>query len=714
MRVRSLLASRSSAWASLASLALLGLPAFGLVGPWVLPLLVVGAAFALLTAAKGPWAERAVALEALAAITAASVASYAVAVGVTAPLSVPALLALALAAGLTAHGVGPREERAGGWRWERGVAFLLLIGAVTLVVSGGAFGLSPFTLAYAWLAAAYSFLPLAALTPLCLPRGRTGDALSLAALAALLAGSVWYVASTQVVLQQGQPLPWDELKYRMADPGSWAILREGLVSLPMALLTAGVFGGFFLASRALGRRSAGALVTLGARLVLLVGLGGRILVAHPHLVEPRLAERYLKEASAPWSPLHRRVEAEGVPIDAAAAREARQRVGPPLWEEGPAPLLANLRGRYPGRSVVLVLLESQRASYLDGFGEGSFGYRGCSPRLSELRGEGLFFPNYFASGFPTHTALWTLLTGLPVVEGGLPPGQRSPEATRLGRLPEFRSLGYQCDWICPASPRFDNWDRLLTAAGARWWINTPEVDGLPHDHWTSWGMPDEHLYEVALRRYRRVVGAGRPIFLGLLTVSNHRPYRYPPVDGLTFEADDCGGSRYADHWVHAFVRALGSLPPPQRPIVMITADTSGIEGLRDAEPLGIRNLEGLRIPGLLLLPDGRLAGQSFEGLLSHEDVLDLLFHLVAGETLPPPVKFVAHHRVAMAAAGGSLVTARSYLSLAYDRWFEIEGRWRLRSADSPSDQARLRAARDFLRAQEARLWRKPSPPPTVR
>ena len=40
-------------------------------------------------------------------------------------------------------------------------------------------------------------------------------------------------------------------------------------------------------------------------------------------------------------------------------------------------------------------------------------------------------------------------------------------------------------------------------------------------------MADEYLYGEALKRMDALAGNGQPVFLSLLTVSNHRPYTYP-------------------------------------------------------------------------------------------------------------------------------------------------------------------------------------------
>lgn len=45
---------------------------------------------------------------------------------------------------------------------------------------------------------------------------------------------------------------------------------------------------------------------------------------------------------------------------------------------------------------------------------------------------------------------------------------------------------------------------------------------------TAWGVADEHLFDRAIAELDSLDATGRPSFTLVLTVSNHRPYTYPP------------------------------------------------------------------------------------------------------------------------------------------------------------------------------------------
>jgi hypothetical protein len=506
-------------------------------------------------------------------------------------------------------------------------------------------------------------------------------------------------------------LLWEELVSRVRDPGSWDILVEGLLSFRAALLTLVLFGGLPVLARMLGRmrRESSFLVLL--RILALVLVCGSLFVRQSMSISPTLAERYLANSSAPWSSVHDR-DFRPRAIDWSVAEKVRTHFDPPIWEPEAAPPLDSLAGRYRGRSIVFLLLESQSPTNVAGLGEGAYAHQPSAPHLTRLMKEGLFFTNYIASGFDTRSAMWTVLTGLPLPMGNPAGVQRAPEAARVGRMADFLALGYRCDWLYAGSPRFDNWDLLMQGAGVRWWIDAAESRNLPRDYWTSWGMPDEALHSIALERYRQAVKDEQPTFIGVLTVSNHTPYSFPDmVDGQRLSKDQFGGTRYADHAMNELVEQLRSLPEKDWPIIFVTADTSFIENLREIEPWGILALEGLRIPGLILLPDRYLAGERYEGLFSHEDVLDFLYMLVAPEEETREGKFRAHRRAVVFANSYQVLSRNSYFA-SPNHWFQIEGYWALKETEAPPERSLIEKAWEEHRKIDDKLWpAEPGPGP---
>lgn len=683
----------------------------------LLPILVCALVVMLLLAVRSKgWPRRLMAIDVLTLLLVGSIAIYHTSMGETTSLELALILAPVLVLGSIAFAWFLEEDASPsgrpGWlalHWNRALAFAILTLSLTLVISIWAFGPTPRVMTYSWLASSFSFWPLLLLTFACVLPGPVGTIVSLIALAILEVALVWHIASTEVVVFQDHPLLWEELVSRVRDPGSWDILVEGLLSFQAALLTLVLFGGLPALAKVLGkmRRQSSFLVLL--RILALVLVCGSLFVRQAISISPTLAERYLANSSAPWSSVHDRDFQPRV-IDWNVAEQVRTHFEPPIWEPVAAPPLDTLAGRYRGRSIVFLLLESQSPTNVAGLGEGAYAHKPSAPYLTRLMKEGLFFTNYIASGFDTRSAMWTVLTGLPLPMGDPAGVQRGPEAARVGRMPDFLALGYRCDWLYAGSPRFDNWDLLMQGAGVRWWIDAAESLNLPRDYWTSWGMPDEALHTIALERYRQALKETQSTFIGVLTVSNHTPYSFPDmVDGQRLSKDQFGGTRYADYAMNELIEQLRSLPEQDRPIIVVTADTSFIENLREIEPWGILALEGLRIPGLILLPDGYLAGERYEGLFSHEDVLDLLYMLVAPEEKTRGGKFRAYRRAVAFANSYQVLTRNSYFA-SPKHWFQIEGYWSLRETEAPPERSLIEKAWEQHRKVDDKLWPTESEP----
>lgn len=698
-------------WASFAALLPLALASYQFGSLLILPVLVIVLVLALILVARSAgWPRRLLALDLVVILAAGTAAVYSTSMGESTGLNFGLVLSLTLVLGTIAFALYLEKDDASRdgspllrLRWHHALSFTILTLGITFAISTWAFGLSAKVTPYTWLVSSFSFWPVLVLSFACLLAGRLGSILTLVSLAILEISIIWHVASTEVVVYQDHPLLWEEIRSRVRDPGSWDILAEGLFSLPTLLLTLAIFGGFPILTRVIGKLNRGSSFLVFLRVLTIVWVSGSLFVQQREAVSPTLAELYLVNSSAPWAAVHDRTRKPRT-IDWEQAAQVRTRLEAPIWEAGPAAPLDSLAGRYQGRSIVFLLMESQASTHIAGLGEGAFAHEPSAPHFSRLMGEGLVFTNYFAAGFDTRSALWTVVTGLQLPMGNPAGVQRAPEAARVGRMPDFKALGYRCDWLYAGSPRFDNWDLLMTGGGGRWWIDASETRDLPRDYWTSWGMPDDALYRIALNRYQDSLKKGEPTFIGVLTVSNHTPYSFPEtVNGQHLSKDHVGGTTYADHAMNDLIAALRNVPVDERPLIFVTSDTSYIENLRKVEPWGILALEGLRIPGLLLLPDGFLAGQRYEGIFSHEDVLDLLYMMVAPENETRSGKFLSHHRTVGFANSYQGFSRNAYFA-SPDRWFEIVSDWGLSETEQPPERERVEKAWEQFRRTDALLW----------
>ncbi len=182
------------------------------------------------------------------------------------------------------------------------------------------------------------------------------------------------------------------------------------------------------------------------------------------------------------------------------------------------------RGAERKLNVVLVSIESLGAEFLGAYGDP----RGLTPNLDRLAKESLWFSRVYATGNRTVRGLEALALSLPPT-----PGQsivRRPGNDRLFSLGGvFEDKGYGTIFAYGGYGYFDNMNAFFEANDYR----AVDRRAIPKERIqfeNVWGVADEHLYDQALDEIEREKSAhdGRPVFVHVMTTSNHRPYTYPP------------------------------------------------------------------------------------------------------------------------------------------------------------------------------------------
>lgn len=219
-------------------------------------------------------------------------------------------------------------------------------------------------------------------------------------------------------------------------------------------------------------------------------------------------------------------------------------------------------GTSPRRlNVVLVIEESFGSVYVDGLDNILFTHpdirESISPNLVRLAEAGLFFSNIYATGPRTVYGLEALLTSFGPIPGIST--ARRPGSEGMNSLPSvLRDAGYRTAFLYAGRDSFDNMGTFWRGIG---FDDVWDQDDIAEPGFTTiWGVADEYLFTEAIRRLDGLSQGGKPFFLGLLTVSNHRPYSYPA--GRIKKSPDAhrreNGATYADWAFGDFVeRARG-------------------------------------------------------------------------------------------------------------------------------------------------------------
>ena len=190
----------------------------------------------------------------------------------------------------------------------------------------------------------------------------------------------------------------------------------------------------------------------------------------------------------------------------------------------PASLLRRVdNGAAPKKlNVVLVIEESFGSVYVDGLGGPV--HESISPNLLRLAQDGLLFTNIYATGNRTVRGLEALLTSFPPIPGAST--SRRPGSEGMNSLPFLlKSLGYQTAFLYGGRAVFDNMGYYWSKIGFDQVLEQKDVADAGFT--TIWGVADEYLFTEALKRLDAMAAADKPVFLSVLTVSNHRPYTYP-------------------------------------------------------------------------------------------------------------------------------------------------------------------------------------------
>ncbi|NQV99724.1 MAG: sulfatase-like hydrolase/transferase [Rhodospirillales bacterium] len=190
-------------------------------------------------------------------------------------------------------------------------------------------------------------------------------------------------------------------------------------------------------------------------------------------------------------------------------------------------------GNSPNKlNVVLVIEETFGSTFVDGLDYDRLDPRFekpvveiISPNLIRLAADGLFFTNIYATGSRTVRALEAILTSFPPIPGIST--ARRPGSVGMNSLAYIlRQQGYRTGFLYGGRALFDNMGTFWSTTGFEdvWEQGDIEDQGFT----TAWGVADEYLFAEALKRLDQHADGKTPFLLSLLTVSNHRPYTYPP------------------------------------------------------------------------------------------------------------------------------------------------------------------------------------------
>ena len=322
-----------------------------------------------------------------------------------------------------------------GKNWYKVSSFVTLILLLTLVVNIRLFGFSLRVLGYTWLVSSYTFYPFMILSLIMLFDHKGKLIIEIILLSIIWVFSLWFIGSSEYYAELGRNLLYYELKFYFFESGykdyilgllfSWRLLLFSILFIT-AYIALRLFYKHYIKKKILF------FFTIQAMSAIMI-LGVSELQYGIFAVngEPN----YDEAASAPWSIAHNPYKDDEISFNFSTARDIRELKENPFWADGRDEKIVSLAGQYKNNSIVVVMLESHRASDISGLGEGAYNHKNLSPVITGYMQKGLLFTNYIASGIHTGSARWSMMTGLTNAAGDPAAVYRKPDAGIIGRMP---------------------------------------------------------------------------------------------------------------------------------------------------------------------------------------------------------------------------------------------------------------------------------------
>lgn len=176
----------------------------------------------------------------------------------------------------------------------------------------------------------------------------------------------------------------------------------------------------------------------------------------------------------------------------------------------------------PRLNVVLFLEESLGSEFWGCLGR----THTLTPEMDRLaREEGVLFTNLYASGNRTVRGFEGVLSSFPPLPGdSIVKRDLSDNVETIARI--LKRDGYATMFLYGGRGLFDGMRSFAVRNGYDRFI---EQKHFAHPTFTTiWGVCDEDLFDRALEECRHLASTNQPFFATLLSVSNHKPFTYPP------------------------------------------------------------------------------------------------------------------------------------------------------------------------------------------
>jgi phosphoglycerol transferase MdoB-like AlkP superfamily enzyme len=220
-------------------------------------------------------------------------------------------------------------------------------------------------------------------------------------------------------------------------------------------------------------------------------------------------------------------------------------------------------------NIVFVFLESWAGDVIEGLG----GEKGVAPKFEELTREGIFFKQFYATGYRTEQGYLATFSSTPA----LPVGSVMQLFGKFDKLPNlyavFNQLGYHTSFYSGGRLSFDNVEAYLGAAG----VNLMKGrDDWPIRRQTLWGAYDEETFAMHAAELNTLP---QPFVSSVSTMTTHEWFDADVPQPFKGDADIvCDHYRntvhYADSCLYAYLQNAKKEPWYANTLFIVMADHS--------------------------------------------------------------------------------------------------------------------------------------------
>ena len=258
-----------------------------------------------------------------------------------------------------------------------------------------------------------------------------------------------------------------------------------------------------------------------------------------------------------------------------------------LKDEGHTIKIIDLE-KTPKPNVIVIVWESLTKKAIDLSKNGTV----VTPGMNQLKKEGVYFSDIYASGDRTDKGIVAVLSGYPA-QPTTSIIKVPQKADKLPKLPKiFAEKNYNSSFYYGGELEFANMKSYLMGSGFNSFTSKDDFE--KKDQNSKWGAHDGVVKNKVLADINKM---NSPFFTTWLTLSSHEPYETPVstvIKGNDDESMFLNSIHYSDSIVYEFVQQCKKQPFWKNSIIIIVAD----HGHR--LPRSNKKIEDFKIPVLWL------------------------------------------------------------------------------------------------------------------